>query len=47
MEYNEEQIPNALLILERRKEVLEQELEEIEHKIAKIKGVGNLWILRI
>lgn len=40
---SEETIPNALLVLERRKEQLEKELERINHKIAEIKGVGNLW----
>lgn len=42
MPKNEETIPNILVILERRKEALEQELAEIEHKIAKIRGVSNL-----
>ena len=38
---NEEEKYNTLIVLERRKESLQKDLEQIERKIAEIKGGMN------
>ena len=40
---NEEEKYNTLIVLERRKESLQKDLEQIERKIAEIKGGMNKW----
>ena len=40
---NEEEKYNTLIVLERRKESLQKDLEQIERKIAEIKGGMNIY----
>ena len=40
---NEEEKYNTLIVLERRKESLQKDLEQIERKIAEIKGGMNKY----